>query len=127
MVMGRLLVGSPPINDAGNVPVAVPTKVPCREVSLQGPFPADLLRGLCFSNSLASSAEWVSIWSFLSNRCSWEMFPFTFLPRGVNHSSPRGHQVDPRATESSSSAHPPRPFHRAFWRHGPLPGLDHDQ
>src|SRR5579862_2482931 len=76
MVMGRLLVGSPPINDAGNVPVAVPTNVPCSEVLLQGPFPADLLRGLCFSNSLASSAEWISIWSFLSNMCSREMFPF---------------------------------------------------
>src|SRR5260370_12213566 len=38
-------------------------------------------------------------------RCSL----FTFFARGVNHSSPRGHQVDPTATNSSSSSHPPHP------------------
>src|SRR5260370_12213565 len=73
------MLGPPPRNDAGTVPAAVPTKVPCRDVLLQGPFPADLRRGLCFSNSPASSAEWVSIWSFLSNMFSWEMFPFYLL------------------------------------------------
>src|SRR5215468_1474085 len=65
MVIGRLLFGSPPINDAGTVPVAVPANVPCSELLLQGPFPADPTRGLCFSNTTASSASCVSICTFL--------------------------------------------------------------
>src|SRR5215469_8934303 len=64
MVMGRLLLGSPPRNDAGNVPVAVPTNVPCSELLLQGSFPADPPRGLCFSNTTASSTACVSICTF---------------------------------------------------------------
>src|SRR5260370_8218920 len=79
MVMGRLMFGSPPINDAGTVPAAVPTKVPSRDLLLQGPLPADLRRGLFFSNSTASSTECVSICSFLSNTCSWEMFTFHLI------------------------------------------------
>src|SRR5215468_4893291 len=66
MVMGKLMPGSPPRNDAGNVPVAVPTNVPCSELLLQGPFPADPTRGRCFSNATASSAEGVSICSSYS-------------------------------------------------------------
>ncbi len=77
--MGRLLFGSLPINDAGKVPAAVPTKVPSRDVLLQGPLPADLRIGLFFSNSTASSSECVSICSFLSNMCFWERFTFHLL------------------------------------------------
>src|SRR5258708_12014603 len=77
--MAGLMFGSPPINDAGKVPAAVPTKVPSRDVLLQGPFPADLRRGLFFSNSTASSPECVAICSFLSNTCSWEWVPFHLL------------------------------------------------
>src|SRR5258707_15742973 len=65
MVMGRLMLGSPPRNDAGNVPVAVPTNVPCSEVLLHGPFPAGPTKGLFFSNATTSSPACVSICSFL--------------------------------------------------------------
>ena len=70
------MFGSPPVNDAGKVPVAVPTKVPCRDVLLQGPFAADPMLGLFFSNSTASSPECVSICPFLSTLCFWELFTF---------------------------------------------------
>src|SRR5260370_3077573 len=97
MVMGRLMFGYAPLKGAGEVPAGVPKKVPSRDVLLQGPFPADLRRGIFFSNSTASSTECVSIClcSFpirVPGSCSL----FTLCARGVNHLSPIEHQVDPK-------------------------------
>src|SRR5215469_4116285 len=76
MVMGRLLFGSPSLNDAGTVPDAVPTNVPCRNALLQGPFASDSTLGLFFSNSTATSPECNSICRFLSTLCFWVLFTF---------------------------------------------------
>src|SRR5262249_2398378 len=37
MMIGRLVFASPPTSDAGTVPAAVPTYVPCNEALLHGP------------------------------------------------------------------------------------------
>src|SRR6266581_9784172 len=44
---------------------------------------------------LASGVSMVSC-SFASHACSWEVFPFHRIDRGVNHLSYIGHQVGPK-------------------------------